>query len=148
MSLTTDIIFVKALKSNTELMAELADGDVYNTFIAMPDSGKDNAELPYIVVAFDGLTNDQSNKDDYEGDTDSVQIGILMAAKTRPQLGQLAQAVRKTIHDYFVAEHNDDEDADMIPLDYQFSAKPVEYDTMKPCYVQEFTYLCDVKNSI
>ena len=58
MSLQNDIIFVKALRANADLMAQLAAGDVYNTAIAMPDEDLDNAPLPYAIVTFDGLTND------------------------------------------------------------------------------------------
>ena len=43
MSLITDAIFVQALRSNSALMQQLADGDVYNTTIALPDEELDNA---------------------------------------------------------------------------------------------------------
>lgn len=149
MSLQTDIIFVKALRANADLMAQLAAGDVYNTSIALPDEDLDNAPLPYIIVSFDGLTNDVETKDDpYEGDSDRVTISIEIAAKTRPELGQLAEAVRHQVHDYFVEADPTDEDADMIPLDYQFSAQQVNYDQMKPCYWQVLTYQCDTKSII
>lgn len=149
MSLQTDIIFVKALRANADLMAQLAAGDVYNTSIALPDEDLDNAPLPYVIVSFDGLTNDVETKDDpYEGDSDRVTISIEIAAKTRPELGQLAEAVRHQVHDYFVEADPTDEDADMIPLDYQFSAQQVNYDQMKPCYWQVLTYQCDTKSII
>ncbi|MBQ5756867.1 MAG: hypothetical protein IIV88_06385 [Erysipelotrichaceae bacterium] len=64
MSLQTDIIFVKALRANADLMKQLAAGDVYNTAIALPDEDLDNAPLPYVIVSFDGLTNDVETKDD------------------------------------------------------------------------------------
>ena len=64
MSLLTDIIFVKALRADENLMAQLPAGDVYNTAIALPDEDLDNAPLPYIIVSFDGLTNDVETKDD------------------------------------------------------------------------------------
>ena len=149
MSLQTDIIFVKALRANTDLMAQLAAGDVYNTSIALPDEDLDNAPLTYVIVSFDGLTNDVETKDDpYEGDSDRVTISIEIAAKTRPELGQLAEDVRRQVHQYFVDADPTDEDADMIPLDYQFSAQQVNYDQMKPCYWQVLTYQCDTKSII
>ena len=148
MSLLTDIIFVKALRANEDLMAQLPAGDVYNTAIALPDEELDNAPLPYIIVSFDGLTNDVETKDDpFEGDSDNVTISIEIAAKTRPKLGELADAVRKQIHDYFVEADSDIEDADLIPLDYQFSAQTVNYDSLKPCYWQVLTYQCDTNSS-
>ena len=145
MSLQTDIIFVKALRANANLMALLAAGDVYNTAIALPDEDLDNAPLPYVIVSFDGLTNDVETKDDpYEGDSDAVTISIEIAAKTRTELGRLAEAVRHQVHDYFVNDDQTDDDSDLVPLDYQFSAQAVNYDQMKPCYWQVLNYQCDV----
>ena len=144
MSLQTDIIFVKALRANADLMAQLAAGDVYNTAIALPDEYLDNAPLPYAIVTFDGLTNDIDTKDDpFESDSDSVNISIEIAAKTRNELGQLASAIRRQVHQYFINADPTDEDADLIPHDYQFSAQAVNYDQMKPCYWQVLTYQCD-----
>ena len=144
MSLQTDIIFVKALRANADLMAQLAAGDVYNTAIALPDEDLDNAPLPYVIVSFDGLTNDVETKDDpYEGDSDAVTISIEIAARTRTELGRLAEAVRHQVHDYFVEADPTDDDFNLVPLDYQFSAQQVNYDQMKPCYWQTLTYQCD-----
>ena len=146
MSLQTDIIFVKALRANADLMKQLAAGDVYNTAIALPDEDLDNAPLPYVIVSFDGLTNDVETKDDpYEGDSDNVTISIEIAAKTRTELGQIAEAVRHQVHDYFVEADPTDDDFNLVPLDYQFSAQQVNYDQMKPCYWQVLSYQCDTK---
>ena len=144
MSLQTDIIFVKALRANADLMEQLAAGDVYNTAIALPDEDLDNAPLPYAIVTFDGLNNDIDTKDDpFESESDSVNISIEIAAKTRNELGQLASAIRRQVHQYFINADQTDEDADLIPHDYQFSAQAVNYDSMKPCFWQVLTYQCD-----
>ena len=144
MSLQTDIIFVKALRANADLMEQLAAGDVYNTAIALPDEDLDNAPLPYAIVTFDGLNNDIDTKDDpFESESDSVNISIEIAAKTRNELGQLAEAIRRQVHQYFINADPTDEDYDLVPLDYQFSAQAVNYDSMKPCYWQVLTYQCD-----
>ena len=144
MSLQTDIIFVKALRADEELMVKLAAGDVYNTAIALPDEDLDNAPLPYVIVSFDGLTNDIDTKDDpFESDSDAVNISIEIAARTRTELGQLAEAVRHQVHDYFVEAEITDDDFNLVPLDYQFSAQQVNYDQMKPCYWQVLSYQCD-----
>ena len=144
MSLQTDIIFVKALRANADLMAQLAAGDVYNTAIALPDEDLDNAPLPYAIVTFDGLTNDIDTKDDpFESDSDSVNISIEIAAKTRNELGQLAEAIRRQVHQYFINADPTDEDYELVPTDYQFSAQAVNYDSMKPCYWQVLSYQCD-----
>lgn len=146
MSLQTDIIFVKALRSNADLIAQLPAGDVYNTAIALPDEKIDNAEVPYIIVSFDGLNNQDSTKDSsFDGLTDMVTVGIEIAAKTRPQLAELAIMVRDTIRDYF-RQHvasRDDEDYQLIPNSYQLQAQQVQYDSLKPCYWQQLAYQCD-----
>lgn len=146
MSLQTDIIFVKALRSNASLISRLPAGDVYNTALALPDEQADNADVPYIIVSFDGLNNQDTTKDSsYEGLTDMVTIGIEIAAETRPQLAELAIIVRNTIADYFrqhVTTIND-EDYDLIPNSYQLQAQPVQYDSLKPCFWQQLTFTCD-----
>lgn len=143
MSLLTDIIFVKALQSNTTLLGKLAAGDVYNTSIALPDQDLDNAPIPYVIVSFDGLVNDQSTKDTFEGETDTVQISVEVATKNRKQLGELATLVRQTIREYFSEVDEDSEDADLVPYDYQFSADRVQYDPLKPCHWQILRWQCD-----
>lgn len=146
MSLLTDVIFVKALRSNAELIAQLPAGDVYNTAIALPDEDMDNAPLPYVIVSYDGMSNADSTKDDsFESDEDLVQISIEVAAKTRPELGDIMVAIRDTIRTYFRAHYGDDDDADfaLIPNDMTVSAQPVQYDSVKPCYWQVLQYQCD-----
>lgn len=146
MSLQTDIIFVAAIKSDTELLRQLAIGDVYNTAIALPDENLDNAEVPYVIVAEGDVVNDGMTKDDYEGDTDSVNITITVAARTRKELVVLTNKVRKAVRRYFMDAKEEDDYFDLVPLDYQFSAKPVLYDPLKPCYWRELNYQCDVNN--
>ncbi len=146
MSLITDAIFVKALRSNTELMSTLADGDVYNTSITVPDVDLDKAALPYVIVSFDGMNNTDSTKDDeFEGDEDRVQVSIEVAAKTRPELGNILMAIRETIRTYFHANYGSDEDEDfaLIPNDMVMNASGVQYDPVKPCFWQVLTYQCD-----
>lgn len=143
MSLQTDIIFVKALQSNAGLMEQLPDGDVHNTAIALPDVDLDNAQVPYVIVEFLSLSNEDTTKDGYEGDTDRVQIGIEVAARTRAELCQLTMEIRRTIREYFENIDTGDEDANLVPLDYQFTAQGVVYDADKPCYWQVLNYQCD-----
>ena len=146
MSLQTDIVFVKALRSNATLIQQLAAGDVYNTTIALPDEEAENAPLPYVIVSFDGLNNQDMTKDSsYEGLTDTVTIGIEIAAETRPQLAALAIMVRQTIAAYFAEHVQDvqDEDYELIPNAYTTSAQGVQYDSWKPCFWQRLSYQCD-----
>ena len=144
MSLKTDIIFVKALKSNQQLLDMLPAKDIYNTSIQLPDVNLDNAPVPYVIVAFDGLENQGETKDDsFEGTNDTVVISIELTAKNREQLGNLAEMVRATVRDYFEQADLDDDDSDLIPEDYQFSASAVNFDQDKPCLWQTLTYRCD-----
>ena len=114
-----------------------------------PDEELDNAPIPYIIVNFDGLTNDVETKDDpFEGDTDNVQIGIEIAARTRLELGHLADGVRKAVHSYCMNANEGDEDFSELPKDYTFSANNVNYDPQKPCYWQILNYQCDCNNDV
>lgn len=142
MSLQTDIIFVKALNAN-EALAQALGGRIYNTAIPLPDEDIDNVPLPYCIVSFVGMTNDDTTKDDsYEGDFDNVHIAVEVAAKTRQQLAELVVAIRDTVHGYFTA-YDGEEDKNLVPLGYQVSAQSVTYDQYKPCFWQVLDYQCD-----
>lgn len=144
MSLQTDIIFVKALRANADLMKQLPAGDVYNTSIPLPDEELDNAPLPYVIVSFDGMQNDVETKDDpFEGESDTVTISIEVAARSRQELGELIEAVRKQIHEFFADYDIEADDYELIPFDYQLSAGPVNYESLIPGYWQVLTYQCD-----
>ena len=145
MSLQTDIIFVKAIKSDASLLSKLAAGDVYNTTIAMPDEDLDNAPLPYCIISYDGMQNDESTKDSYEGSTDMVNISIEVAARTRPELADLMKHIRQTVRNYFTNIEESDEDYSLVPYDYQLTADAVQYDALKPCYWQTLKDQCDTK---
>lgn len=140
MSLITDSIFVEALTSSTAI-AEYVDDRIYGTAIPVPDEDLLNEPVPYVVVLFDGLTNGGLTKDSfYEGDEDTVTIGIEVAADTLTTLHTLTSLVRTTIRNYF--ENYSGASEGLIPLDYQFSAGRIEYDSMKPCYWQTLQYQC------
>lgn len=143
MSLQTDIIFVKALSSNTELMELLPAHNVYNTGNIQPKNGQDNVKIPYILVSYDGMTNEDDTKDEYEGDEDKVEISIEIAAKNREQLAEIAIMVRDTIRNYFENADPSDEDYNLVPTDYVFSASRVMLDEGKPCFWQTLNYVCD-----
>lgn len=153
MSLAIDSIFVTALQSNDVLMEMLRtsvqDDEIivdavprlYGTAIELPDEEADNVPVPYVIVTFDGLTNDQGTKDDrYESPYDTVNIGVEVTAKTLDDLHDLTQMVRDTILSYLRAN-------DTAIMDYQFAAQQIQYDSMKPCYWQVLTYQCDVINT-
>ena len=144
MSLITDKVFYNALRSNAALMAQVG-GRIESTSIPVPDEDFLNEPVPYIIITFDGLQNEGFTKDnDYEGDTDKVQVSIEVAAQSRDELGQIMTDIRQTVSDYF---EDDDghawDDYDYVPQNYTFTASAVGYDSMKPCYYQTLTYNCD-----
>lgn len=139
MGLHTDSIFIAALSGNSALM-EIIGGRLYGTAIPLPDEDLDNVSPPYVIVTYDGLVNEGLTKDDsFEGGTDTVTIGIEMTASTLEGLHTLTTAVRRIISDYMAGYEGADG-----PVDYQFSAGRIEWDQMKPCYWQAFSYVCSV----
>lgn len=150
MSLQTDSIFIAALQSSPELMEAIttyvSKGEehrseqprLYGTAIPLPEEEADNVPVPYLIVTFDGLNNDQTTKDDaYESDSDHVQIGIEVAAPTLEALHTLTQQVREVIHGYFIANET-------AVSGYHLTAEPIIYDEWKPGYGQVLRYQCDV----
>ena len=144
MSLITDKVFYNALRSNASLMAQVG-GRIESTSIPVPDEELDNTPVPYIIISFDGLQNEGFTKDnDFEGDTDKVQVSIEVAAQSRDELGQIMTDIRETVIEYFEdTEGHAWDDYDYIPQNYTFTASAVGYDSMKPCYYQTLTYNCD-----
>ena len=139
MGLSTDSIFIYALSASEDIM-QAVDGRLYGTAIPLPDEEADNTPVPYIIVTFDGLNNQNQTKDDvYEGSYDTVNIGVEVTGKTIKDLHELTQAVRDTILGYF-REH------ETAVSDYTFSADAIQYDSLKPCYWQTLRYQCEVYN--
>lgn len=140
MGLITDSIFIEALASSEDL-ADMVENRIYGTAIPVPDEQLINEPLPYVIVYYDGLTNQGLSKDNsYEGDEDAVTIGIEIAAGSLKRLHELTVLVRDTIRTYF--ENYDGENPELVPYDYQFSAGRIDYDSMKPCYWQTLQYNC------
>ena len=139
MSLATDSIFIAAIQSNPALVEQIG-GRLYGTAIPLPDEDADNVPVPYIIVTFNGLNNQNETKDDvYESNYDTVNIGVEVTGETIDDLHELTQAVRDTILSYF-REH------ETAVSDYTFSADPIQYDSLKPCYWQTLRYQCEVEN--
>ena len=93
---------------------------------------------------FDGLQNEGLTKDNsYEGDTDKVTVSIEVAAPDRETLGNITDLIRQTVIAYFedTTSHEVD-DYDLVPESYEFSAGPIQYDSMKPCFFQTLSYGC------
>ena len=144
MSLITDKVFYNALRSNSEVMA-LVSGRIESTSIPVPDEEFMNEPVPYIIITFDSLQNEGFMKDNsFEGDTDRVQVSIEVAADSRDALGDIMEAIRKAVIEYFEDEEGHAwDDYDYVPNSYTFSAGPIGYDSIKPCYYQTLQYQCD-----
>lgn len=141
MSLALDSIFATAIQSNATLMGIIGKR-LWSTAIPYPDEKVMNVPMPYIIVILDGVTNDQTTKDDpFESEYDQVNVSIIVTAHTRTQLAGLAKDVRSAIHAYMVENY-----ASTGITGYQFSADGVQYDQFKPCYWQTLRYACDVTN--
>ena len=142
MSLTTDKFFYIALKANAELMT-MTGGRIFNTARSSVDEKEDR--LPYVIITYDGMTNNGETKDDVEGYTDTVQIGILCVAHDRDSLAQLTTKVRQQMIDYLhaVEEDSSTTGANICPDDWRMTSDGVMYDDLKPCFYQTLRYECD-----
>lgn len=154
MGLLTDTIFIKALRSDSVLMAALPSHNVYNN-VADPDYDMQNVAVPYIIVNNDGGGNESKTKDsNFESDEDIVNISIRIVAKSRQELAQMSLRVRKTINDYFLAAYirNSDgegQDGDeLAPVDYTFRFSDIAHNVEKPSHTIVFYYDCITHNEI
>lgn len=148
MSLITDKVFYSALKANSQIVNKTG-GRIYSTAIPEPDENLDNEPLPYIIITFDGLNNEDSTKDSlYESSVDKVQIGVEVVCKDRESLGELTQAVRSQVLSFFTeyeapTDPKEEDLSRLIPEDYRFTASEISYDPVMPCYYQKLIYSCD-----
>ena len=154
MGLLTDIFFIKALKSNEELISKLSAGDIYDN-VAEPDFDMENVKLPYIIVNRDPGNNDRTTKDEqYEGAEDRVNVSIRIAARNRMELARLELMTRKTVLDYITAA--DDREAsgepmpgdELKPIDYTFRMSDVMHDMQKPAHISVLYYDCITTNEL
>lgn len=142
MSLQTDSVFIKALQTDGDICRQVG-GRIYGQAIPMPDDEADNVPVPYIIVSFDGLVNEQETKDDdLEGQEDKVTITVTICSTSNQSLHALAEDVRVRLREYLADPDEDEEEAEVAPLDYAFSAGPMTYDSLKPCFWLKFTYVC------
>ena len=144
MGLSTDIFFVKALQ-DTPSVNDAVGGRIFNPARSTVDEEEDR--LPYIIVNFDKLTNEESTKDNAnEGDTDIVDVSITICAEDRVSLATLAKNVRDAINDYF----NNLDAAEAFNLDapnwWRFSTDAVYYEEGRPCVYTKFYYSCDTNS--
>ena len=131
--LNTDKFFWDALRTDASV-TRATGGRIFNT--ARPTIEEKHDRVPYVIITFDSLTNDETTKDDEaESPYDSVNVSILCVANDREQLARLTQAVRDRNREYML----DKGDSYGIE-DWQFSAGAVMYDELKPCFYQSLNY--------
>ena len=154
MGLLTDSFFIRAIKSNADILAMLPAGDIYNN-VADPDFDMENVELPYIIVNNDGGSEGDMTKDSWsESPEDRTNISVLMVCRNREELADMTLTVRKTISDFMKAtwqriEAGTPEEGDEIaPTGYQFSFSDISYIIDKPAHRQMFYYDCTTPNEI
>jgi hypothetical protein len=154
MGLLTDTFFIRAIKSNSDLLAKLPAGDIYNN-VADPDFDMENVEMPYIVVNNDGGQEGDTTKDTMSESTeDRVNISILMVCRNRKELADMTMAVRKTISDFMkatwkrISEGDTEEGDEIAPIEYEFSFSDIVYMMDKPAHRQMFYYNCVTPNEI
>ena len=145
MSLQTDLIFIRALRESKGIMKALG-GRVYGTAIPLPDADADKVPVPYAVVSFDGLVNDTETKDEgFEGEDDTVTVGILVTAPSNEGIHTLSEAIRTAVRSFFEGMAPTDAGYSLVPESYVLKAGRIEYDPLKPCYYQALTYECTSK---
>ena len=154
MGLLTDTFFIRAIKSNSDLLAKLPAGDIYNN-VADPDFDMENVEMPYIVVNNDGGQEGDTTKDTMSESTeDRVNISVLMVCRNRKELADMTMAVRKTISDFMkatwerISEGDTEEGDEIAPIEYEFSFSDIAYIMEKPAHRQMFYYNCITPNEI
>lgn len=154
MGLLTDSFFIRAIKSNSDLLAKLPAGDIYNN-VADPDYDMENVELPYIIVNNDGGSEGDMTKDSWSESTeDKVNISILMVCRNRQELADMTLAVRKTISDFMkatwqrISAGTHEEGDEIAPIQYEFSFSDIAYIMDKPAHRQMFYYNCTTPNEI
>jgi hypothetical protein len=154
MGLLTDSFFIRAIKSNSDLLEKLPAGDIYNN-VADPDFDMENVELPYIIVNNDGGSEGDMTKDSWsESPEDKVNISVLMVCRNREELADMTLTVRKTISDFMKATWQrieagtPDEGDEIAPTGYQFSFSDISYIIEKPAHRQMFYYDCVTPNEI
>lgn len=123
------------------MIVEATDGRIYNPARSQEDEDED--AVPYLIIQNNGMQNDATTKDmGMEGDTDVVNISVLVVADDRETLAELASETRQCIRRCVARSSHGSE----IIKDYDFSAGSVEYDALKPCCYQELKWRVETAN--
>ena len=132
--IVADIAIVQALQ-RSETIETLVEHRIFNTM--RPEYDEQEDKIPYIVVTYEGMTNDNDNKDSIEGNEDVERVNVLIVAQDRVQLSNIVNAARTAIRQYLSG--GDAFDTYGI-ADYSVSASPVMGDWTVPCTYQSLNY--------
>lgn len=148
MSLSTDKFFAKSLRAS-DVIVDAVDGRIFNTSREEIDEEED--KIPYIIISHDGTQNEADDKDTWgEGDSDIDTISVLVVERSREELAELAEGVRKVLQTALEAQWGTpDESMGFVISGYEFSGSRVEMDIdPKTCYYQTLTYRCSTYNIV
>ena len=147
MSFDTDSIFISALrvKSGDTSVSEDVGGRLYGCAIPLPDEDLRNVALPYVVVTFDGLSNEGQSKDEpWESGWDTVTIGVEVCSGTLSGLHALLVKVRQSVSDYVIGHAGEAG----VPVEMLTRCGAMNYDSVKPCYWARLSYQCEVLSGL
>ena len=131
--IVADIAVMHSL-NRSDALTTLVENRIFNTM--RPEYDEQEDKIPYIVVTYEGMTNDNDNKDSIEGDEDVERVNVLIVAQDRVQLSNIVNAARNAIRDYLGGDAFDTYGI----ADYSVSASAVLGDWTVPCTYQSLNY--------
>ena len=149
-TIVADIAIVQALQ-RSETIETLVEHRIFNTM--RPEYDEQEDKIPYIVVTYEGMTNDNDTKDSIEGDEDVERVNVLIVAQDRVQLSNIVNAARTAIREYLsdseswndyrtaIRDYLGGDAFDTYGIaDYSVSASAVLGDWTVPCTYQSLNY--------
>lgn len=131
--IVADIAVMHSL-NRSDALTTLVENRIFNTM--RPEYDEQEDKIPYIVVTYEGMTNNNDNKDSIEGDEDVERVNVLIVAQDRVQLSNIVNAARTAIRDYLGGDAFDTYGI----ADYSVSASAVLGDWTVPCVYQSLNY--------
>lgn len=131
--IVADIAVMHSL-NRSDALTTLVENRIFNTM--RPEYDEQEDKIPYIVVTYEGMTNDNDNKDSIEGDEDVERVNVLIVAQDRVQLSNIINEARTAIRDYLGGDAFDTYGI----ADYSVSASAVLGDWTVPCVYQSLNY--------
>lgn len=132
--IVADIAVMQSL-NRSDALTTLVENRIFNTMRPELDERED--KIPYIVVSYEGMTNDCDNKDLCEGAQDVERVNVLCVAQDRIQLANVINVARDAVRSYL---NSDDCFAKYSIEDYEISASAILGDWTVPCVYQSLNY--------